>query len=123
MAEELDLGEIIRMLERCPKEAAIGFDFGGTTPTKCHSYRGYYTDLAIGFDLDAYPGPLVSEVLADLKHAVGRAFTGWKGGEFIMREGSRVWVANPGKTSGTVVVDVMMEGDYRAIILTEWVGD
>jgi hypothetical protein len=48
----------------------------------------------------------VGDFLATLNDAVGKRFTGYKGGEYIMDADTPLWVANNGETGGTAVVDV-----------------
>ena len=114
----LSLGELITRLSECPKDSSVIFDFGGLHPTQCASYRGYYSDLAIGFSSEG-PRPSVAVVLVFLKSAVGRTFTGWKGGDYKMTKGSQVWVANPGDTSDTVITAVQSHS-YGVILHTAW---
>jgi len=116
----VNLGELIDLLKVRPKDHYIRFDFGNLVPTKCDSYRGYYDDLAIGFDETNYPNPTVDVVLKDLKAAVNKEFTGYKGGEYRMTRKSRVWVANYGHTSDTVITGI--EGcDYMVVLKTAWI--
>ena len=114
----LNLGELITRLSECPKDSQVVFDFGGLHPTQCDSYRGYYSDLAVGFSGEG-PRPSVALVIAMLKSAIGRTFTGWKGGDYRMTKKSLVWVANPGDTSDTVITSVQSH-DYGVILHTAW---
>ena len=51
--------------------------------------------------------------------AVTEEFTGWKGGEFEMDESTPVWVANPGDSGNTGIIDVIDDG-WRVIIMTSY---
>jgi len=115
--ERLNLGELIDLLKTQPQNEMCWFNFGGVSPTTCASYRGYYGDVALGFDLEA--DPKVKDVIMELEKAVGAMYTGWKGGDFVMSRESQLWVANPGYTGGTVIVG-LEDCDYMTILKTAW---
>lgn len=58
-----------------------------------HSYRGYYSDLAFE---PASGFRKASELLSDCLSALGKTFEGWKGGDFLMKEDTPVWIACEG---------------------------
>lgn len=115
------LGALVKALEAVPEGHWVMFDFGGLTPTDCDSYRGYYSDLAIGFEEDK-PGPTAGEFAKRLRDCIGQTFTGYKGGDFTMAEDTPVWVANYGKTSGTAVIGVEDQG-WRVLLRTACIED
>ncbi len=49
--------------------------------SSAHSYRGYYSDLALERDAGTRPA---AELLAECKAAMGQVFTGYKGGDYVM---------------------------------------
>ena len=65
-----------------------------------HSYRGYYSDLAL-----ARLGKSIS--VAALEETVGEVLgaelIGYKGGEFLMDEGTPVWVASYGSCGNKLI--------------------
>ena len=107
--QQLTLGEFIKKLEAIDKNLIIRFDFGGLTVAGIDSYRGNYYDLALAFcepnSNENYT--TVDSVLKLCKDAIGKTFTGWKGGEFEMNEDTLLWVANIGYVSNTAIVDVL----------------
>jgi hypothetical protein len=114
--QRLSLGELIEAIEKHKPEDSVRFDFGACAPDELMSYRGYYHDLAVGFSHGAQRGPTVAEFVKQLKSAIGDTFTGYKGGEFVMNEHSRIWVANRGDSTDTAIFGVT--GDWEAVILT-----
>lgn len=101
------LDTLIENLEAFPAETVT--TFGGL-----HSYRGYYDELA----LDPSEESTVAEVLADAKEALGgRAFTGYKGGEFVMEPYTAVWLAMYGSTGDGIAGFVTKGGKLDAIPL------
>lgn len=111
----ITLGEMIRQLEVCDQNSTISFDFGGLQPTTFSSWRGVYSELAVGWD-SGY-GTKVSEILERCKKAVGSEYMGWKGGEYVMSESTPVWVDNPGKYSCTGISEI--DGSsYEVVIKT-----
>lgn len=130
---QLTLGQIIEKLEKIeptygeekkPKE--VDYDFGTAVPTTLDSWRGSYAELALGYRLSGYDnGPdhfankTVESLLSELKSAIGKTFEGWKGGDFVMSNDTPVWVANPGNSGNTGIIDVIDNG-YRVIIMTAY---
>jgi hypothetical protein len=113
----ITLGAMIRALEHCNQDAFVRFDFCGMVPGKLGSYRGDYSELALGFNGADATDVRVSDLVAHLKKAVGKEFTGWKGGDFLMSLDSPVWVDNPGKYTRTGIVGIR-EGECCVIIDT-----
>lgn len=113
---QLRLGQLIKKLEECDPEQGVIFDFCRLAPSSLHSYRGYYTDLAISWTQDYRPK--IKDFLKRLRDVVGFTFEGYKGGEFTMNEATRVWVANYGESTDTAVVDVRDLG-WAVMIITE----
>ena len=130
---QLSLGELIAEIEKCGtqkdngEDKEICYDFGTAIPTNLDSYRGSYDELALGYkltgyDIDADHRTTVKakDFLELLKEAIGKEYTGWKGGEYTMSENTPVWVANSGSSGNTAVVGIFNDG-WRIIILTAYV--
>lgn len=117
---QLSLGELIQILAAWPKQDdACLYDFGGLAPDGLDSYRGYYDQLAMGFsDKEKYPNPTVAKVLEWCEAAVGKTFTGYKGGDYVMTERTPVWVANYGEAGGTAIVGVVPEVTHHLVLRT-----
>jgi hypothetical protein len=124
-SDQLTLGKLIEKIEAAlnkgyklsdESEPTVRFDFEYLHPTGIDSWRGSYNELAIGFQGHGEE-PKLSEFLTMLKTAVGKEFTGWKGGEYIMSERTPVWVANPGNSGNTAIVDVV-DKEWVVILVT-----
>ena len=113
MQQPLRLGELIAAIkDRFPVDAneIVRFDFCNLVPDGAmYSYRGFYKDLA----LHAVSRTLhrehlrVQDFLTLLRGVAGQTFTGYKGGNYTMHEGSRVWVSTAQEDCcGTAVIDV-----------------
>lgn len=101
--EELVLGELIERLEQEPlgKRLKLGF-------ANPHSYRGYYEQLAF----EPARNVTVGEMLAAARSALGKTFQGWKGGDYVMDEGSCVWLAQQGDCGemlGALLLECMID--------------
>ena len=84
---QMTLGGMITTLEAMPKEAEIQ---GISEPD---SYRGYYSDLAF----KATEGKIkVADALEMCRAAMGKVFTGYKGGDYMMGELTPLWLADYG---------------------------
>ena len=132
-SDQLTLGKMILKLdpivqkqkERIDEgkpEAEVRYDFEYLFPTSIDSWRGSYAELALNF-IDSQRGanpiePMkVSEFNQMLKDTIGKTFTGYKGGEFLMSQHTPVWVANYGNSGNTAVIDIVDDG-YQVIIIT-----
>ena len=117
------------------KEPIVVFDFENAYPVGLSSWRNDYSKLALNFSFYGYDiygyvkvdgfeakPPTISEFLKMLKRAVGKTFTGWKGGDFVMNRKTPVWVANDGNCGNTAVVGIKDDG-YRVVILTQYIND
>lgn len=132
-SRQLTLGEIIEKLEKCgltqgenDKPKQVSYDFGTAIPTTLNSWRGSYSELALGYKLSGYDNneehfakTTAESLMSELKSAIGKYFYGWKGGEFVMNENTPVWVANPGDSGDTGIIDVI-DGGWRIIIITAY---
>ena len=94
----------------------VYYDWASAVPSGLGSYRGYYEHLALGYTNE--DGTMkVGELLALLKEAVGKTYTGWKGGQFKMTRKTPVWIGNSGHCSGTTIKDISNQ-THAAIIIT-----
>lgn len=71
-----------------------------------HSYRGYYSDLA----LEAEFVRPVRESLLDVTQALNATFTGYKGGDFYMDADTPLWLSAPGFASGLRITGIENNG-------------
>lgn len=115
----ISLGRLIRLLECEPPDNTVRFDFGGFIPRKVNSYRGYYDHLAIGYDEDYSNQPVVRDLLAELRSAIGKTFQGYKGGDYRMDERTPVWVGNYGHCSNTAIVGIA-DCNWTTVFQTAW---
>ncbi len=126
---QMTLGEMIKMLEpiaddqeyvikKYKEEATVRFDFEYMNPTTMDSWRGVYSQLALGFkEIEMGKEPKVSEFLKMLKETVGKTFEGYKGGDSVMKLETPVWVANYGNTGYTAIVDIL-DGEHTIYLIT-----
>lgn len=130
-SSQLTLGELILKLEPIVKAqkrkkeedlAIVKFDFADTFPTHLHSWRGSYAELAIGWGGGTYgseENPMtVVKFYEMLKSAIGKEFTGWKGGEFTMDKNTPLWVSDDGMGSHTGLLEVVNDG-WQVILITQ----
>ena len=85
----MTLGGLIKFLSRENADIVVPLGF-----THAHSYRGSYDNLAF----EPAENVTVGVMLACARGALGRTFTGWKGGEYTMDEYTDVWLAEEGTT-------------------------
>lgn len=122
---QLRLGELINILKIYPEEMAVYYDFCNFMPTlDFNSYRGIYEDLSIGYMKDVYcKKSLTVKCLKEgLEKVIGMEFTGYKGGDFIMKNHTKIWVANYGESDNTAIAGVSCYGDCEIILETQKLG-
>lgn len=95
---QMTLGALIERLEALPKETRVNLG-------EPHSYRGYYSDLA----LEPVDESTARDLLQECRDAMGQKFEGYKGGDFYMHAGVPVWVAFEG-SCGQKLNDVFDDG-------------
>lgn len=117
----MKLGDLIESLSAMNADDPVEFA-DGTVPWRLCSWRGIYGELTI----DSRPGgyTTVGELLAEAREAVGKTFTGYKGGEYTMSLETPVWADQWGdyqcmaptgflRTQGKVRITTMDLSDYR----------
>ena len=112
------LGELIEQLKRQPPDNNISFDFMGFSPREINSWRGDYSELALGYDGEY--GVTVKDILEQCEMALIREFDGYKGGEYKMSPNTRVWVGNWGEYHNyTGISGVETISDHMTVIHTK----
>jgi hypothetical protein len=129
---QLTLGELLALLKDIPTKSGddavtIEFDFGTAYPTGFSSWRGSYAEIAINYALSGYDEwksedaqfdhKDLTDFVKELEGAIGKTYTGWKGGEFTMTADTPVWVANDGNVGNTGVIGVKNE-EWHVVLLT-----
>lgn len=109
----MTLRDLIKALEALPPEMEI------ERVGHLSSYRGYYDQLAIE---PANDSRAVGDLLSECREAVGKVFTGYKGGEYRMTEYTPVWYSDYGDSSSVAVLGVAVVGE-RAVLHTHYIGD
>lgn len=67
------------------------------------SYRGYYSDLSFQ---PAGTVSTVGDVLTECMSAMGKTFTGYKGGDYVMDDDTPLWISHHGTASGLAIIAV-----------------
>lgn len=129
-SDQLMFIELINKLEAVEdKSKPIRFD-NGKVPSCLGSWRGVYSELYIGFDEDTNSyntdevekvhhfehsgdyteyksepsnlpsNPTAKDMLELCERCLGKSFTGYKGGDFIMGKSTPVWVSQYGTSAG-----------------------
>lgn len=80
-----------------------------------HSYRGYYSDLAIEPTENVVT---VRELHQQLDEILDTEMTGYKGGEFLMDSTVPVWISSYGSASGRALMSATIVGD-KVVLLTK----
>ena len=121
---QMTLGTFIAELSGMPTHSAMRpddersgfFDFGTLEPTEFDSYRGFYSDLALGFEVEG-EGVTVAGLLASAREALGKTYCGYKGGDYVMTDRTPLWAANYGRSGQTAICGLRDE-DWAVFIET-----
>lgn len=119
-SDQLTVGKLCHLLSKQPPENRVVFDFCYFCPDlkSICSYRGFYEDLAIGYDEPSFgDGPTVDTLRKKLEELLGTTMTGYKGGDYTIKDDTAVWVANWSNCGSTAVVNVE-EVDSETVIVT-----
>lgn len=109
----ITLGVLIEMLALQPEGYTCEIDTGGTV-TNAHSYRGYYSDLALAKSEGTRK---CSHLLAELEDIMGKKLEGYKGGMFPMEHDTPVWISEYGVASGQAVIGIVVDDEEKKIVL------
>lgn len=111
----LTLGKAIETLSKFKPEAKVRFDWNQSFPDNPHSYRGYYSDLALKMgDIPC----MVKEFKLMLEESLGKTFEGYKGGDFKMSDSTPLWCAQYGDC-GRAIMGLFQVDENNAVILTK----
>ncbi len=116
----MKIRKLLDILECADSSLRVFFDFAECIPTTINSWRGVYSEPALGwvrFDtIDKHP--TVESLIKEIKAAInGRIFTGWKGGEYTYTDDNILHVDNPGYCSHTEINHITI-GRYSVILHT-----
>lgn len=109
----MTLGELIRELAGIDPKKPVYFEPLRLVPTKFSSYRGYYEQLALGYEVRG--SKRAGELLADCRAALATNFEGYKGGTYDMRPNTPLWASNYGDASGWEISGIK-EDEYEVLL-------
>lgn len=92
------LGDLIAKLQKHDPEKVLKIGFN-----RPHSYRGDYSCLAF----EKVENITVGEMLNAAQSAIGKTFTGYKGGDYIMNNLTDIYLAEYGST-GEQIGELLM---------------
>ena len=108
--EMVTLGELVGMLNNIDGKLPVYIndaEEGALVPTGLSSYRGYYSDIQIEYEQDTPADEVnVATFRIWLSEAIGKTYTGYKGGDFTMSKITPVWVDTYGRCRGVHVTGV-----------------
>lgn len=115
----MTIGQVIAELERAKPEATVRYSFASLHPTTVDSWRGIYSEPALGWEALRSDGPKVKDVIAELRKATdGRKYTGWKGGDYSYDLNDTLHIDNPGQWTSTELARIE-DRDYCVVLHTE----
>lgn len=122
MDRTMSVAELKTQLERHKDAERVVFDFGTMAPTDFRSWRGIYSELALGYanwaEWDSPDPPSASDLLDRLNKACSETHYGYKGGEFRTYPGTQVWVDNWGEYTSTILAGVYRQSESTLMLLT-----
>ena len=100
----LTLSGLIAALEAVPAQCVVQYA-DGRSPGEPMSYRGYYSDLCFA---DAPDTVVAKDFLKTAGNALGKTFTGYKGGDFTMTRSTPLWRSEYGHSSGHATISTTL---------------
>lgn len=120
----LTLGGLIEELKKLKASMPVYFSSANETELTNigneDSYRGYYCDLA--FD-KGEKVKTVGELLKQCQKALGKEYTGYRGGEFLMDADTPLWKAEYGTTCGSEAIMGSHVIDGKLILICKQIED
>jgi hypothetical protein len=114
--QQMTVGDLIDELKRSPPENSLVFDFCRYAPMGWGSYRGYYEDMAL---IPRKEDRTVKDFLAEMKEAIGKKMTGYKGGDYVVQRATPVWVSEHGNADGTYVSGIVRDRWGSTVLKTD----
>ena len=111
----LTLGDLRNDLATAPDDLPVVYD-DGMGAGGFDSYRGYYTDIAIGDG----PAKLVSVWREKVAEALNTTFEGYKGGDYPASPDKPLWRAEYGSWSSVAIVATAVR-DGAFVLVTKQV--
>lgn len=117
---QLTLGQFLKGLTsiNADSNSHVVFDFEYAYPTRLRSWRGAYEEIAFGFT-SKDTAPILLDIIHEVRGSIGSIYEGYKGGLFMMKEDTPVWVSNYGHAGHTAIIGVFSNG-YQVIIETAY---
>lgn len=111
------LGDLIDFLNGVvPADVPVVLDYNTKLSVAApHSYRGYYSDLAIEPTENVVTARVLQQELTDI---LDTELTGYKGGEFLMDVSVPVWISHYGSSSGCALMGASVVGD-KVVLMTK----
>jgi hypothetical protein len=109
----LNLGDLIDKLRVCPLNYLINID-NCDGVGDISSYRGYYEDCAIEPSIEVGN---VGSAIAKLEAVLNTELTGYKGGEYLMKENTPLWISPYGENAHDRVKGININDDNSTVTI------
>lgn len=111
-----DFVNVSNLPSRWPTIASLD----GGYPYEFMSYRGFYDRL--GLDVSTDVPTTVGRFMELCKAQANKSYYGYKGGEFVMTEDTRIHIAPYGTTTDFIIVGVL-EADFEVLLFVAEVDE
>jgi hypothetical protein len=122
----MTIGQVLDALKAAKPDAHVRFAFGGIAPDAVDSWRGIYSDAALGFSGGEYAATPVTaaELIRRLEDAIAPTaeFHGWKGGEYHYDRSTPLHIDNRGCCTNTELTRVEVD-EWSVTLHTEHADD
>jgi hypothetical protein len=112
----LTLGCLIEELKKADQDLRVIENHTSKGVSSPHSYRGYYSDLALERSDEVNS---VRDLLSKLLNVQDQELTGYKGGEFLMTDDTPLWISEYGNSSGIAIISTKIERDVFYLVTKE----
>lgn len=115
----ISVGDLIdKLVDTGEPDARVWLSPFMLRPTELSSYRGYYEDVALGYEVDDEPVK-VRDLLEDLLAILGAETHGYKGGRYRADRSTALWAANWGEAPGIGITGIKKLADGLYELTTE----
>lgn len=111
------INKVLECLREANLDATVTFSFGNCKPTKVDSWRGIYSEPALGFSSDIYdPNVTAESLISELEKSIsGETYHGYKGGEFKFSGNDQLHIDSYGEYSETEIDKIEVHDGYVVI--------
>ena len=124
MNEPMTINKLIALLKEAKQDIRVYFSFCSCIPDTVNSWRGIYSEPALGWNPSGYSAntgsgfaPSVEDFIKELENSLNKQYCGWKGGEYSYDGNEPLHIDNEGECTYTEISSVEIK-EWEVILHT-----